>query len=50
MADGDTVTVLDDTNTQLKIRLMGIDAPEKKMPFGQVLRLPQEIRDDSKAS
>lgn len=35
VADGDTVTVLDATNTQFKIRLMGIDAPEKKMPFGQ---------------
>lgn len=35
IADGDTVTVLDSSNTQHKIRLMGIDAPEKKMPFGQ---------------
>jgi len=35
VADGDTVTVLDATNTQFKIRLMGIDAPEKKMAFGQ---------------
>lgn len=30
VADGDTVTVLDSSNTQFKIRLMGIDAPEKK--------------------
>jgi endonuclease YncB( thermonuclease family) len=35
VADGDTVTVLDGENTQHKIRLMGIDAPEKAMPFGQ---------------
>ncbi len=35
VADGDTITVLDSTNTQHKIRLAGIDAPEKKMPFGQ---------------
>lgn len=34
-ADGDTITVLDDSNTQHKIRLEGIDAPEKKQPFGQ---------------
>ena len=30
VADGDTITVLDDTHTQHKIRLAGIDAPEKR--------------------
>jgi endonuclease YncB( thermonuclease family) len=35
IADGDTVTLLDSTNTQHKIRLKGIDAPEKAQPFGQ---------------
>ena len=36
VSDGDTITILDNTNTQFKIRLSGIDAPEKKQPFGQV--------------
>jgi endonuclease YncB( thermonuclease family) len=36
VADGDTVTVLDSTKTQHKIRLVGIDAPESKQAFGQV--------------
>lgn len=36
VADGDTITVLDSNNTQHKVRLAGIDAPEKKQPFGQV--------------
>lgn len=36
VADGDTITVLDSANTQHKIRLAGIDAPEKKQPFGNV--------------
>lgn len=43
VADGDTVTVLDSTNTHWKIRLSGIDAPEKKMPFGQ--RSKQSLSD-----
>lgn len=34
MADGDTVTVLDGQKVQHKIRLAGIDAPEKAQPFG----------------
>jgi endonuclease YncB( thermonuclease family) len=35
VADGDTVTVLDADHQQHKIRIAGIDAPEKKQPFGQ---------------
>ncbi len=35
VADGDTITVLDASKTQHRIRLMGIDAPEKHQPFGQ---------------
>jgi len=34
IADGDTVTVLDATNTQHRIRLQGIDAPESHQAFG----------------
>ncbi len=34
VADGDTVTVLEESRPQHKIRLMDIDAPEKKMPYG----------------
>lgn len=34
VADGDTVTVLDADKVQHKIRLAGIDAPEKSQPFG----------------
>ena len=34
VSDGDTVTVLTAENHQFKIRLSGIDAPEKKQPFG----------------
>jgi endonuclease YncB( thermonuclease family) len=35
VADGDTITILDASNTQHKIRLQGIDAPEKAQAFGQ---------------
>jgi len=34
VTDGDTVTVLDHTRRQYKVRLMGIDAPEKSQPYG----------------
>jgi endonuclease YncB( thermonuclease family) len=34
VADGDTITVLDSDKVQHKIRLAGIDAPEKKQAFG----------------
>jgi len=35
IADGDTLTLLDATNTQHKIRLAGIDSPEKGQPFAR---------------
>jgi endonuclease YncB( thermonuclease family) len=38
VSDGDTITVLDLGNQQHKIRLMGIDAPEKAQPFGNKSR------------
>jgi endonuclease YncB( thermonuclease family) len=35
VSDGDTITLLDTNKTQHKIRLAGIDAPEKAQAFGQ---------------
>jgi endonuclease YncB( thermonuclease family) len=32
--DGDTITVLTPDNSQIKVRLNGIDAPESRQPFG----------------
>jgi endonuclease YncB( thermonuclease family) len=34
VADGDTITVLDPAKVQHRIRLAGIDAPERAQPYG----------------
>lgn len=38
VADGDTITVLDRNNRQHKIRLYGIDTPEKRQAYGQAAK------------
>jgi len=38
ITDGDTVIVLDSLNMQHRIRLAGVDCPEKSQDFGQVAR------------
>lgn len=35
LADGDTLTVLDNDRQQHRVRLVGIDAPEKRQAFGE---------------
>ena len=39
VADGDTITVLGSNRVQHRIRLAGIDAPEKSQAYGQVSKL-----------
>ncbi|GHD76511.1 thermonuclease family protein [Vogesella fluminis] len=43
VADGDTITVLDDSRQQHKVRFAFIDAPEKAQPFGT--KAKQELSD-----
>jgi endonuclease YncB( thermonuclease family) len=43
VSDGDTITVLDSNNRKHRIRLVGIDAPEKSQSYGQ--RAKQSLSD-----
>lgn len=43
ISDGDTITVLDSSKAQHKIRLAGIDAPERSQAFGE--RSKQHLSD-----
>jgi endonuclease YncB( thermonuclease family) len=38
VTDGDTIKVLDADNTEYKVRLTGIDAPERGQPYNKVSR------------
>jgi endonuclease YncB( thermonuclease family) len=36
VADGDTITIVDNSGKKHRIRLAGIDAPEKNQPYGDI--------------
>lgn len=38
VSDGDTITVLDSANTQIRVRLYGIDCPENGQDFSNVAK------------
>ncbi len=38
LSDGDTITILDSAKVQHKVRIAGIDAPERKQPYGTASR------------
>ena len=38
ITDGDTLTILTTDRVQHRVRLAGIDTPEKRQPFGQVAK------------
>ena len=39
VTDGDTIKILTSERQQIKVRLYGIDAPEKKQPYGTAAKL-----------
>jgi endonuclease YncB( thermonuclease family) len=43
--NGDTVTIVDDSSRIHRIRLMGIDVPEKNQSFGDACELPEIFKD-----
>lgn len=47
--DGDTIEVLDESKRPIRVRLAGIDAPEKGQPFSKVAKdvLGQLVRDQT---